>query len=292
MIQFKSVQPVERVRNLSPRDFNLRFAAAHRPVLIEGVASQWPACQRWSLPDFRERLGDHRVPVEVWEGEDTAPGLYLERVRQEEMTIRDYVDRCTAGGPSKRYYLAQYPIFDKLPALRGEVPSLEEWFDFPAFYPAALRRLLTATPLLWMGPGGTVSNLHFDVYQNLFVQICGRKRFTLVSPEQSTRLGYPEPSFGLLANFSPLDLERPDPRTLALSREVDALDCEVGPGEVLFIPLGWWHHVRSLEASISMNFWWWPVLRTLVYSRRHIAVSLRTVISRKLRGLPLSPMRQ
>jgi hypothetical protein len=26
------------------------------------------------------------------------------------------------------------------------------------------------------------------------------------------------------------------------------------PGEALFIPVGWWHHVRALDISINVSF--------------------------------------
>ena len=28
------------------------------------------------------------------------------------------------------------------------------------------------------------------------------------------------------------------------------------PGDGLFIPVGWWHYVRSLDVSFSVSFWW------------------------------------
>lgn len=28
------------------------------------------------------------------------------------------------------------------------------------------------------------------------------------------------------------------------------------PGEMLYIPVGWWHYVRSLGVGVSVNFWW------------------------------------
>jgi hypothetical protein len=31
----------------------------------------------------------------------------------------------------------------------------------------------------------------------------------------------------------------------------------VEPGEMIFIPADTWHHVRSLELSISLSFWWY-----------------------------------
>jgi [histone H3]-dimethyl/trimethyl-L-lysine36 demethylase len=34
------------------------------------------------------------------------------------------------------------------------------------------------------------------------------------------------------------------------------LDCILESGEMLYIPAGWWHYVKSLSTSASVNFWW------------------------------------
>jgi ribosomal protein L16 Arg81 hydroxylase len=39
-----------------------------------------------------------------------------------------------------------------------------------------------------------------------------------------------------------------------LFARADMLDVVLQPGEVLFIPVGWWHHIRSLEISINVSF--------------------------------------
>jgi hypothetical protein len=269
MSAFASVTPVERRKDLGPREFIERYSDLHQPVLIEGVASRWPACSKWTLDYFAERMGERVVPVEIWEGEENDSASFLKRSRRAEMPMREYVGVCRAAS-GKRHYLAQYPLFVHEPALRDDVVSLEEYYDFPRIFPGGMRRALQSHPLFWAGPGGTVTTLHFDMYQNLFVQIAGRKRFTLVSPEQADALYYPDRRFGLFANFSPVDVEEPDLAKHPRVREVNALECEVGPGEMLFIPIGWWHHVRSHEPSLSMNFWWWPIARTLRYGRRQI----------------------
>ncbi|KAK1596471.1 JmjC domain-containing protein [Colletotrichum navitas] len=33
-------------------------------------------------------------------------------------------------------------------------------------------------------------------------------------------------------------------------------DCVLEAGDVLYIPIGWWHYVRSLSVSFSVSFWW------------------------------------
>lgn len=58
-------------------------------------------------------------------------------------------------------------------------------------------------------------------------------------------------------NISAVDVEAPD---LALHpRFAEAsgthLDAVLGPGDALYIPAGWWHYVRSITPSFTVNFW-------------------------------------
>lgn len=115
--------------------------------------------------------------------------------------------------------------------------------------PGAIERKIS----FWFGPRGTVSPLHRDDVNVMFCQVRGRKRVRLVSSAQLHRV-YNERSF-----FSEVDLDRPDLERYPRFDGVRVLDGVVGPGEVLFIPVGWWHHVTALDVSISVamtNFVW------------------------------------
>jgi hypothetical protein len=59
-----------------------------------------------------------------------------------------------------------------------------------------------------------------------------------------------------MPNFSGVDPEAPDYRRHPRFREATVYAGTLGPGETLFIPHGWWHHTRSLDAAVAMNFWW------------------------------------
>jgi hypothetical protein len=60
-------------------------------------------------------------------------------------------------------------------------------------------------------------------------------------------------------NTSAVDIEYPDrgkfPNFFKASTSVP-YECVLGPGDALFIPKRWWHHVRSIEMSVSANVWW------------------------------------
>jgi len=41
-----------------------------------------------------------------------------------------------------------------------------------------------------------------------------------------------------------------------LFRDAEFVEGVLGPGECLYIPVGWWHYVRSVSPSFSVSFWW------------------------------------
>ena len=56
-------------------------------------------------------------------------------------------------------------------------------------------------------------------------------------------------------NVSAVDVEAPDLDAHPLFAGARAWDAVLGPGDVLVIPARWWHYVRSLTVSASINFW-------------------------------------
>lgn len=107
---------------------------------------------------------------------------------------------------------------------------------------------------IWLGPEGTVSPLHHDPKHNLLTQIRGHKRVLLFPPDQAGL--YPFSEECLMSNTSQVNPENPDLSQFPLFSGAKGLGCLLGPGDVLYIPPKWWHHVRSLTASLSVSFWW------------------------------------
>ncbi|PUA28138.1 MAG: cupin [Cellvibrio sp. 79] len=112
---------------------------------------------------------------------------------------------------------------------------------------------------IWIG-GTTTATCHFDALDNIACCVAGKRRFTLFPPDQISNL-YPgplEPTPGgqvlSLVDFKNPDLQKfPRFNDALLTAQVADLE----PGDALYIPSMWWHHVESLAPyNILVNYWW------------------------------------
>lgn len=207
------------------------------PVIVTDALSSWSAREIWSLSYLRLICGNQIVPVSVY-----LPGGGIERVVQSEMRFRDYLDLVEDGHPPM--YLQQYPIFDYFPQLRHHVRL-----------PPGCDRSSRVSIYFWLGPAGSSSPLHYDDRDNAIAQLRGSKRFRLFAPDQGPFL-YPHEGRPENRHLSRLDLEKWDLERYPGFAQAQGQHCVLGPGEVLYLPAGWWHQVRSYDLGMSLNFWW------------------------------------
>ncbi|KAJ7063462.1 hypothetical protein C8F01DRAFT_1209770 [Mycena amicta] len=118
-------------------------------------------------------------------------------------------------------YLAQHSLLMQFPSLRADI-------QVPDYVYAAVPRPAGCEPPgndeqlvinAWLGPKDTISPAHTDPYFNMYVQVVGRKMVWLAPP-----------SCGPCRNA-------------------------LGPGDVLYIPAGWWHAMRAESRSFSVSMW-------------------------------------
>mmetsp|Transcript_107461 Transcript_107461/g.342543 ORF Transcript_107461/g.342543 Transcript_107461/m.342543 type:complete len:541 (-) Transcript_107461:81-1703(-) len=108
---------------------------------------------------------------------------------------------------------------------------------------------------LFAGLGGTLYHCHYDLQPNLHVQLTGRKRFILFPPEDWASL-YPFPVHHDLDRRSMVDLDAPDGVRFPKWNRARGMMVDLEPGDALYIPPYWWHHVQSLSAeTTSMAMW-------------------------------------
>lgn len=153
---------------------------------------------------------------------------------------------------------------------------------------------------------GARSILHFDQYDNLFVQIAGTKRFRIFDPAQSASL-YSYPVHHPLDTRSQIDLKEwagPDIQpgghapahaagSAGFPRAGGAAGTELllKPGEVLFLPAYWWHEVTTLDPGgadsglcVSVNFWF-SAARMLLQPDFPLWPAMRLELARQLEYL-------
>ncbi|EJL27517.1 hypothetical protein PMI01_03773 [Caulobacter sp. AP07] len=120
----------------------------------------------------------------------------------------------------------------------------------------ALPLLPGVMPRLWVG-GPLRTQTHNDRDHNLACVVAGRRRFLLFPPEQVGAL-----YVGPLDNPPPLSLVDPEaPDLVRFPRYRQAFAAaqvaELGPGDALFLPKYWWHHVTSRDPyNVMVNYWW------------------------------------
>ena len=232
---------IARRNSLSACEFLVEFYARSRPVVLEGVLDAWPALARWTPEYLAATCGDCLVDVMDGRHEGGHHEDYV-KGRPRSVRVRDYVDMVRSAGPTNRFYLVATNHFLQRP----EVAVL--WDDIGRL-PGCLdesRRVQGGS--FWFGPAGTVTPLHHDTLNILFAQVAGRKAFTLFPPAQ-THLLYND-----LNVFSEVDVEQPDLERFPRYARATPLTVILEPGQTLFLPVGWWHHVRALDVSISVSF--------------------------------------
>jgi hypothetical protein len=105
--------------------------------------------------------------------------------------------------------------------------------------------------LLWFGPKGTITPLHHDLTNNIFVQLYGKKRFIMIP---SLQVPYMYNDQRAKHVYSLVDGGAPDLQQFPLYKNITPITLEVNAGEALFIPIGWYHYVVSESVSISLTF--------------------------------------
>jgi len=204
------------------------------PVVIRDVAAAWPVFGDYQPQRLREKYGTEKVyaltsSTNVFT-QETSPVELLE--------YGDVIDAVfDSPRPDKKYYSRAAanprPLAEQLPATVGS------------------RTQSTAASSVWMGQSGNLTPLHNDPWHGLLIQLHGRKRVRLFPPDEyrnvygrvPTKVDHPYT--GLPDEFDP------DTGALPRLREAESYDVVLDSGDVLYIPMFWWHQVESLDASIS-----------------------------------------
>jgi hypothetical protein len=225
------ITEVPRLAKLDGAAFRAR-AAQGLPFLMSGVVKRWPLCA-FTPSGLRERFG--AVPVRARVGDYVATAFAPDRAMRD-MSLAEYLDISAAPESDLPPYVGNL-----------ELRELNGMCHWPAYFDKM------GPPRFWLGPARTVTPLHCDYDDNIFAQIWGSKRIFLAPPHHDEYLYTREANPVLFG--SPFDPEAPDFEAFPLARQAAIVEVEVHPGDMLYVPAGWYHQVRALSFSLSSNRW-------------------------------------
>lgn len=203
------------------------------PFLVSGIVKRWPLAGL-TPQDLHAQFG--HLPVRARIGDYVNTAFAPDRAMQD-MLLRDYLDLTPPDAASE------------LPPYVGNL-SLRE-LNRLCHWPAWFEKM--GPPRFWIGPARTVTPLHCDYDDNIFAQLWGSKRIFLAPPHHDVFL-YTREANPLLFG-SPFDPEAPDFEAFPLARQAALVEIVVEPGDMLYVPAGWYHQVRALSFSLSSNRW-------------------------------------
>jgi len=246
------------IENVSREIFDTEIRPAIKPVILRGLVEDWPAVQKakdggaTALFEYLCRF-DNGQPQETLIGTPEIEGRfhYSDDLRSQNFTTQMqtvsqvFQDLLTKADDGKARYI-QSAFADK------HIP------EFTAYHSLSFLGS-EVHPRLWIG-NETTAQTHYDLSENIACVILGTRQFTLFPPEQLPNL-YPGP-LETAPGRIPVSLTSIDaPDFEAHPRFEEALEHrmvgQLGPGDAIYIPPGWWHHVRA-QAPINMlvNYWW------------------------------------
>ena len=232
---------IERRSRLSRKEFLSEYYAKNTPVILTEMMDNWPAMSKWSPQYLKENYGKVQVEIQAERNSDPNYEINCNNLKQT-VTMSEYVDRVTRDGTSNDYYMVANNRNLEREELKGLMDDIEM---FPEFLDASNT---SSRVFFWFGPAGTITPLHHDPVNLMMAHLYGRKQWKIISPEQTPML------YNYVGVFSKVDLENPDYKKYPLFENVKIIDVVLEPGEVIFIPVGWWHHVKALDPSIAVSF--------------------------------------
>jgi jumonji domain-containing protein 7 len=290
---------IRRIDNCSSLQFCKEAYSRYHPVILTGLVDDWSALHKWNEDYLAEKIKDRHVSVNLtlegradsvqlleYENESKEFFLYPAEIQLSMKEFFHLLHDNEANATPIIPYLSQQNN-----NLRNEFPELLDDCNIQLPLVEVFDSTEPEAVNLWIGNEKSVSSIHKDHFENLYIVIQGEKTFTLFPP---TDVGFfPEKTYPTI-KYEPVYEEigsQTTLKTLKLTRDgcpsesiswipIDPNDylegnsdfmekkswpdhklanpivCTVKPGEILYIPAMWFHRVSQNELTIAVNMWY------------------------------------
>ncbi|KAH7092054.1 cupin-like domain-containing protein [Paraphoma chrysanthemicola] len=270
----------------------MRFVARNRPFVVKNGAKDWKARKKWSATYLTDVLRGQNVNVALTPHGNADSivslpnnGSIFVKPYETEEPFSELIKAIQAQELDDREDMPTRYAQTQNDNLRNEYATL--FFDVPQSIPFA-RIALEKDPdaiNFWLGNSHSVTALHKDNYENIYVQVLGQKHFVLLPPvesacvnersvlaatyqvrdgiegqvkEQDLQIVVDEPEE--YVPFATWDPDRPRENTTQYSQYSQALRVTLDEGDMLYLPALWYHKVsQSCNAEgicCAVNYWY------------------------------------
>ena len=233
---------VDKVEIINGKDFKNQYYKEMKPLVITGLAKEWPAYHKWNWEYFKQIAGDQKVGI--YNNLKSNPSTPVNKA-DDYTTFGQYLDMVAKGPAEWRIFL--FNIF-------MNAPELTKDFTWPEHL---MKGFIKRFPALFVGGQGSITHLHFDMDMShiLHTQFIGKKRILLFPYSERFKL-YRKP-FEVLseADFSHYHHhnDKPDFEKYPAIKLAKGYELILEHGETLFMPAGYFHHMEYIESGFAMS---------------------------------------
>ncbi|MFI4934573.1 MAG: DUF6065 family protein [Caulobacterales bacterium] len=239
-----------RVTQLAREQFLELFYAHNRPVILKGEMADWPLAGRFSPADLKKSIGAKIVDAAP---EDMARDLIVGGAAPalRGMSVEQFL-RAAAKPSAKGAWRLTADA-----SARNERVLAPLKAGFGALEKFLLPTVDAAPGVLELAGADTLLSLRHDLANRFTAQVAGRRKFKILPPSESSRLYEAAGVFSDIADLDGQSVSLVDYPRLERAR---LYEVTLEPGEILFLPLGWWRQARTLEFSVSLDYlnFLWP----------------------------------
>jgi ribosomal protein L16 Arg81 hydroxylase len=225
------------------QDFLRDYYYENRIGIFTGAIDHWKA-SKWTFDNLVEKVGYDSM-VEVQAGREKDESYEQNKAKhKQEIKFGEFIKKVTSPETGNQIYMTAYNHSFFNPNLAG---LLDDMGDIGDGFLDMQRENYVGSSFLWIGAKDIVTPLHHDLHNNFFIQIRGKKRWHLVPSMQVPYM------YNNTHVFSDMSLMNSDRSQFPNFANASVIEVDVQEGEILFVPIGYWHHVTGLEPSISIT---------------------------------------
>jgi len=225
--------------------FLKNFYALNKPVIIRNTINK--KYEEINIDFLYNKYENFKV--EIQKGRNSIKNYEIESNKlKEKIGFKDFIKLIKINTDNDIYLTANNNKNKNIEKIKTDILDMIVDNSPPWSY---LTNKFNDKSFIWVGPKNSKTPYHHDLTNNLFIQIYGKKEFTLIPSIYINKMYNNHHVFSDVPSF---DYDENELDKYPEYRKINPINITVNPGDILFIPIGWWHKVKGLSETIGLSF--------------------------------------